>query len=705
MSKQTLRTRTSTHQSKKSTTHIRQYHTPRAFIRTLNSAKHTKHRTHKRCLKKKAGVLGEEARKAFTTVCDWLLNEGYFLIEDGLSKNRYFFFKEIDHQYFLFEAVHQSINDNKEEELPTKSIVKAPAINKETQQGIDIPQIVLREFYNPVDKTIKDTTAASKKIQESFQNITTHVYKNKLYKRDMPTFEIEVRALDKPICTFKIDIIQTITNNSVNNSSYITQIDNNLSTLEHPDTQAIIDFLYYKHTDFYVKFDVDDIITKPLPGIILSEIHYQNSLFSNLSQSILPSPLDLENLKHLLRSAMIFVIGRTAISKVSRSAGIDTAILTVFLAVKILIKSVAPIPDFKPLIDELSRQYVETSKEHMHANLDVYFENDLIENTKAETEAHADADADAADKAGRDTAKKQKASNLQKRKCLEITDIFVGDRTVPALNEKMSVNAVLDVINKWVCSPPNLNRILSKMFNISVGFISNIYPQTFDVRGYVNMLQVVALVKVHKDTVIRTVFQTKKKNTFASVVTVHSIAHKIIKSKKQGRSDTVGAADSQEPNNATDDAHHEQPEDTPSPPEILNDDFQLETSGLKADESGMYTLFLVLHISKSLNLSQKLVNNLLPFVDGGAIRGAIIHPDLLKVYSLGTFNSKQQDAPTKIKSPVYCTSKKIANSIKFSFKLTQHDYLLQALKEKIDSQEETIKHLQEKINPSTPTSA
>ena len=96
---------------------------------------------------------------------------------------------------------------------------------------------------------------------------------------------------------------------------------------------------------------------------------------------------------------------------------------------------------------------------------------------------------------------------------------------------------------------------------------------------------------------------------------------------------------------------------------------------------------------------------MLPFVDGGAIRGAIIHPDLLKVYSLDTFNSKQQDTQTKIQSPVYCTSKKIANSIKFNFKLTQHDYLLQALKEKIDAQEKTIKDLQNNsINPSPQTS-
>lgn len=713
------RTRTYPHQSKKSITHIRQYRPPRAFTRTHISAEHTKHRTQKRCLKKKAGILGDDACSAFMEVCKWLLNKQYYLIEEGICNNRYFFFKtDTDKDVYIFEAVHQSVNDNKTEEFPQPSVVKAPPTTgkKEKQlSDITIPQFVLRNLC--VNKVVNDSKA-TEELRKVCTNIKTHVFEKQIANTQiantpMSTFTINIIMHDRLKYNKEINIMNTRAKNINNHKDILNKIKFNLQNREHPETQAIIDYLNYEKTDFYVKFDVkSDVNDKEgqiLPGIILSEIDYKNSLFSKLNPSIPTSLIDLANLKHLMCSVMFFYVGKTAIYSASNKAKTEKAIMSGLVTLKILIKTFAPIPDFKPLIDELYRQYEETAKKHMEADMEAYFTDDLLDNAKEETENQTENQTDKTTETVQCTVNKQPdASDLPKKKWLEITELLVGERSVPSLNEKMSPQAILDVINKWVCSPSNLNSILSKMFKIPNGFTRNIYPQTFDVQGCANSLQVVALVKVHKSTVVRTVFQAKKKSLTSHVTDVikRRISTQKSKSIRQEQGDTVQTTVGKEPTNATEKAHSsEQPKTNPRNMEIINERFQLETANLHEDASGMYTFFMVLYISKSIDLTRKIINKLVPFVDGGAIRGAIIHPDLLKVYSLRKFGQKQKDVTEKIYPPIYCRSKKMANSIIFDFKLTEHDQLLQALKEKIDSQEETIKNLQEKINPSTQTSA
>lgn len=636
-----------------------------------------KHRSHSRKTKKKAGVLNEEAKNAFIQVCQSLFSNKYTLVESGISKNRYFFFKKNDEKIVLFEAIHKSVDDNKHEnESLTQSVVVTKSQAASHTEKVLIPQIVLRAYYT--DGAVVNENRLIEDINKNQQDISSMVYDEDKSK----FFTIDVLMHKKSICTLDVNVLKEITDSTMHNTTYIKSIKDNLSTLEHPETQAIINYLNYQSTDYYIKFDVDNFVTQTIPGFVLSHTNYHNSLFTNL-WNVNPVAIDLDSLKHMLCSVMFFDVRRAALKSASMRAKKEKAVLSGLVTLKILIKMFVPIPDFKPLIDELYRQYEETAKEHMEASMEAFYFQDLVDNVSGEIKAPS---------SGETTSPKAEQTiqptQYKKGKCIEIQEILVNNRTVPALNERMSVPALLDVIGKWACSQPNLNGILSKMFNIPKNFISNIYPQTFEVQGCANVLQVVAMVKIHQEKIQTAVFK-RKPSSVQSIVVAKRVSNFFQKRTSARRKD-VGSSQ-EEPTNDSPPSSKEKKTDVPStnPHGVMNELFQLDCSEMQKDASGMYSYVLVLHISKSIHLKKQIVNSVLPFVDGGSIHGAIIHPELLHIYSLDKFASKQEDiAETEtMTSPIYAISKKMANSIKV-------EALLQTLKEKIDAQAKTIQQLQ-----------
>lgn len=639
-----------------------------------------KHRSRSRKNKKKAGVLNKTAGNAFIQVCKSLFQKEYTLVKSGISKNRYFFFKSNVEHIVLFEAIHASLNDNQNENNSLTKSVVTKSKSKATSQteNVLIPQIILRNYYQD-DGQVQEATLLDT-IQTQAVDISSMVFNSD----NRTLFTIDVLMHQKSICTLDVDVLQEITHSTLNNETYIEDIQTNLFTLEHPETQAILNYLNYQSTDYYIKFDVDDHVSQTLPSFVLSHTNYHNSLFTHLLNIMTPEAIDLDSLKHMLCSVMFFDVRRSALKGASMRAKKEKAVMSGLVTLKILIKTFAPIPDFKPLIDELYRQYEETVKEHMEASMEAFYSQDLVDNVSGEIN-------DPPHNVTKSPQAEQPIQPIpyQKKRCIEIQEILVDDRTVASLNDKMSVPALLDVIGKWVCSQPNLNGILSKMFNIPKNLISNIYPQTFEVQGCANVLQVVAMVKIHQDTIKTAVFK-RKTSSLQRVMSAKCVASKMRKAsflKRKGAESTSSVNDIQTTQEKTDAPSLNQHN-------ALNEPFQLDCSGMQQDASGMYSYLLVLHISKSIHLKRQIVNSVLPFVDGGSIHGAIIHPQLLHIYSLDKFESKQANIPETMTSPIYAISKKMANSIKVDFTLNAHEALLQTLNKKVDTQARLIEQLQ-----------